>query len=87
MLAGFSAATGTSTIMTNAIVNPSPNTITIDGTVYEIEKLSDGAKQQLGNLRLVELEITRLNIQLAIANTAKSAYGAALREALAKQAN
>jgi Family of unknown function (DUF6447) len=72
-------------MMTNATVtnpNPNPNTITIDGTVYEADKLSDAAKQQLGNLRLVELEIARLNIQLAIAQTAKSAYGAALREAL-----
>ncbi len=71
--------------MTNAIVTPPPNTITIDGTAYETDKLSDGARTQLGNLRLVELEIARLNIQLAIANTAKSAYGAALRQALAQQ--
>ena len=34
--------------------NPNPVTITIDGTVYEADKLSDAAKQQLGNLRLVE---------------------------------
>ena len=71
--------------MTNAVVTPTPNTITVDGTEYETDKLSDAAKQQLGNLRAVEIEIGRLNIQLAIAQTARAAYGAALRQALAEQ--
>jgi tetratricopeptide (TPR) repeat protein len=84
--ADSSPAIGTSAIMTNAtVINPNPNTITIDGTAYETDKLSDAAKQQLSNVRLAELEIARLNIQLAIAQTARAAYGAALREALAKQ--
>jgi hypothetical protein len=73
--------------MPDTPINPNPqaNTITIDGTAYETDKLSDAAKQQLGNLQLAELEIARLNIQLAIAQTARAAYGAALRDALAKQ--
>jgi hypothetical protein len=73
--------------MPDTPINPNPqaNTITIDGTAYETDKLSDAAKLQLGNLQLAELEIARLNIQLAIAQTARAAYGAALRDALAKQ--
>jgi hypothetical protein len=63
----------------------SANTITIDGSAYETDKLSEAAKQHLANLHVVDLEIARLNMQLGIAHTARAAYGVALREALAKQ--
>jgi len=56
--------------------------ITIDGKKYDLAQLSDTAKQQLGNLGAVDQEIARLNTQLAIAQTARAAYSAALKEAL-----
>lgn len=60
-------------------------TITIDGKGYDLNQLSDTAKQQLGNLNAVDQEIGRLNMQLAIAHTARAAYSAALKEALPKE--
>ena len=59
--------------------------ITIDGKSYDMNQLSDAAKQQLGNLSAVDNEITRLNVQLAIAQTARSAYAGALQAALPKE--
>ena len=57
-------------------------TITIDTVDYELETLSDNAKQQLTNIQLVDAEVARLQMQLAIANTARSAYAAALKAEL-----
>lgn len=61
-----------------------PNTITIDNNLYELDSLSDDAKQQLGNFRVAEGEIARLQMQLALAQTARNAYGQALKAELAK---
>ncbi len=51
---------------------------------YKIADLSDNAKAQLQSLRLTDAEIQRLNMQLAIAKTAKNAYQTALANALPK---
>ena len=59
-------------------------TIDIDGKSYEIEKLSDEAKSQLGNIQAVDAEIQRYDRQKAIAQTARNAYARALQEELAK---
>lgn len=59
-------------------------TIDIDGKSYEIDKLSDEAKSQLGNIRAVDAEIQRLDRQKAIAQTARNAYARALQEELVK---
>lgn len=48
-----------------------PRIITIDNQEYPLESLSDIAKQQLMNLRVVDQEIARLQTQLAIAQTAR----------------
>lgn len=58
--------------------------ITIDGKEYDSEKLSDAAKAQLISLQATDAEIQRLNIQLAIAGTARNAYAKALQELLPK---
>jgi|TARA_R100001440_G_scaffold28026_1_gene45556 hypothetical protein len=58
--------------------------IDIDGKSYELDKLSDEAKSQLGNIRAVDAEIQRLDRQKAIAQTARNAYARALQEELAK---
>lgn len=59
-------------------------TIKIDGKKYDSEKLSDAAKAQLISLQATDAEIQRLNIQLAIAGTARNAYAKALQELLPK---
>ena len=48
--------------------------ITIDNQEYPLDSLSDVAKQQLMNLRVVDQEIARLQTQLAIAQTARAVY-------------
>jgi len=58
-----------------------PN-ITIDGTEYDLDLLSPGAKAQLGSIQFVDAEIDRLNAKLAVFKTAKLNYGTALRREL-----
>ena len=58
-----------------------PN-ITIDNTEYDLDSLSVEAKSQLQMLQITEQEIIRLNMQLAITQTARNAYAKALKEAL-----
>ena len=58
------------------------NQITIDGVQYDLDSLNDMAKQQLINLQVTDGEIARLQTQLAIVNTARTAYATALKAAL-----
>lgn len=60
-------------------------TITIDGKSYALDALTDETKQLLGNVRAVDREIARLRQQLAIAQTARSAYARAVADALPKE--
>ena len=60
-------------------------TITIDGTEYNVADLSDNAKQQVANLRVTDAEIEKLKQQLAIFQTARTAYAKALSEELPKK--
>jgi hypothetical protein len=53
-------------------------TWTIDGQEYNLADLSEGAKSQIVNLRVVDQEIANLKQQLAIMQTARNAYGSAL---------
>lgn len=57
-------------------------TITIDNIEYNADNLSDQAKQQLQMIQIADQEVTRLNAQLAIMQTARAAYINALRQAL-----
>jgi len=59
-------------------------TITIDGKEYDSEKMSQEALAQLNSIRVVDQEINRLQMQQAIAMTARNAYGKALQELLPK---
>lgn len=61
-------------------------TITIDNKNYAVESLSEAAKGQLTNLRVVDQEISRLQQQQAIAQTARNAYAKALQAELPKDA-
>ena len=49
-------------------------TLDFDGKQYPIDSLSDLAKAQINNIRATEQEIARLQVQLGIAQTARSAY-------------
>lgn len=60
-------------------------TVTIDGTEYNVADLSDNAKQQVANLQVTDAEIEKLKQQLAIYQTARTAYARALSEELPKK--
>ncbi len=57
-------------------------TVTIDGKDYAIDTLSDGAKGQLISLQAVDRRIENLQEELAILQTARIAYGNALKQEL-----
>jgi cell division protein ZapA (FtsZ GTPase activity inhibitor) len=57
-------------------------TITIDGNEYDVETLSDEIKAQLGSLQYVDSELARLRAQAAALQTARMAYGRALKQIL-----
>ncbi|MBV5297758.1 MAG: hypothetical protein JZU64_06350 [Rhodoferax sp.] len=58
--------------------------IKIDNQEYPLDSLSDLAKQQLTNLRVVDQEINRLQIQLGIAQTARAVYANGVKNNLPK---
>lgn len=60
-------------------------TLTIDGTDYNVADLSENARNQVMNLRVTDQEISRLQQQLAIAQTARTAYANALKDELPKK--
>lgn len=57
-------------------------TVLIDGTEYKLADLSENAKNQLINLRVVDQEIQRLQQQMAIVQTARTAYANELKKEL-----
>ena len=59
--------------------------ITIDGIAYNLTDLTDTAKQQLGNVRLVDQELARLRRQASIASVARATYAGAVAAALPKE--
>ena len=56
--------------------------ITIDGKEHDVDSLSDESKAQLGSLRFVDSELARLQAQAAALQTARIAYGRALKQTL-----
>ncbi|WP_040475440.1 DUF6447 family protein [Vreelandella jeotgali] len=63
------------------------NTLTIDGTGYNVADLSENAQNQVLNLRVTDQEIEQLQRQLAIHQTARRAYAQALSDELPKGKN
>lgn len=59
-----------------------PQYITINGTSYASENLSEAAKAQFLNVQVVDAELSRLQQQVAIAQTARNAYVSALIESV-----
>lgn len=58
--------------------------IKIDDKEYDLDILSEDARNQLGSLQFVDAELARLNAQVAVYQTARMAYSAALKELLPK---
>jgi len=56
--------------------------ITIDDKEYDLDRLSEDAKAQLGSLQFVDAELQRLTARIAVLQTARNAYSKALNEAL-----
>jgi hypothetical protein len=56
--------------------------IKIDDREFDFDSLPDGAKQNLNMLKLIETEIQHLQVQLAIANTARNAHLQSLKAQL-----
>jgi len=59
-------------------------TVTVDGKEYPMADLTDEARSQLANVQIADQEIARLNMLLALAQTARNAYATALGAALPK---
>ena len=58
--------------------------VSIDGTEYVLDDLSDNAKAQLLNIQFVDAQIQQLNNEWAVADTARIAYTRALKSELGK---
>lgn len=59
-----------------------PAMIKINDKEYKLDDLSEDAKAQLQGIQVADAEIKRLNIQLALAQTARNAYSQALQAVL-----
>lgn len=58
--------------------------ITVDGIEYNSEDLTDNGKAQLASLQFLEVQMTKLQNEIAVFQTAKSAYVSALKAELEK---
>ena len=58
--------------------------ITVEGIEYNTEDLTDNGKAQLASLQFLEAQMTKLKNEIAVYNTAKNSYIAALKVELEK---
>ena len=58
--------------------------ITVDGTEYETDGLSDNGKAQLASLQFLEVQMRKLKNEIAVYQTARKAYGKALKAEVEK---
>jgi hypothetical protein len=61
--------------------------ITIDGKEYDADALSDEAKAQLVSLQFCDMQLQRLQAEVAAMQTARMQYARALQEELQKPQN
>jgi len=59
-------------------------TLKIDGKDYDTEKLSKEVKVELARLRQCDQKIRQLEVDLAIAQTARKSYAMALKKLMPK---
>ena len=64
--------------------NEGKQKVSIDGTEYILDDLSDNAKAQLLNIQFVDAQIQQLNNEWAVADTARIGYTRALKSELEK---
>jgi prefoldin subunit 5 len=57
-------------------------TLKIDNKEYDLDTLSDECKAQLASIQFVDQELSRLQAQIAVLQTAKSTYAQALKSSL-----
>jgi hypothetical protein len=58
--------------------------ITVDGTEYDTENLSVNGKAQLASLQFLEVQMQKLKNEIAVYQTARAGYAAALKAELEK---
>ncbi|XOY56716.1 MAG: hypothetical protein ACMUJK_02980 [Rhodobacterales bacterium] len=58
--------------------------ITVDGTEYDTDNLSDNGKAQLASLQFLEVQMQNLKNEIAVYQTARAGYAAALKNELEK---
>ena len=58
--------------------------ITVDGMEYNTEELTDNGKAQLASLQFLEVQMKKLQNEIAVYQTARSSYVAALKVELEK---
>ena len=59
--------------------------ITVDGIEYNTEDLSDNGKAQLASLQFLEVQMSKLQNEITVFQTAKNAYISALKAELQKE--
>ena len=59
-------------------------TVTIDGKEYDLNDLSESAKEQLASLQFVQNELKRLEGQMAVFKTAQLTYAKDLGDEINK---
>ena len=58
--------------------------LTIDGVEYNSEDLTDNGKAQFASLQFLEAQMQKLRNEIAVFQTAKTAYVSALKDELQK---
>lgn len=58
--------------------------ITVDGIEYNTEDLSDNGKAQVASLQFLEVQMKKIQSEIAVYQTARNAYVAALKAELEK---
>jgi cell division protein ZapA (FtsZ GTPase activity inhibitor) len=58
--------------------------VNIDGVEYNLDELTQEAREQLTNIQFVDAQIQQLNNEWAVADTARIGYTRALNTELAK---
>jgi hypothetical protein len=56
--------------------------ITVDGIEYNTEDLSDNGKAQLASLQFLEVQMNKLNAEIAVYETARNSYVNVLKSEL-----
>lgn len=58
--------------------------ITVDGIEYNTEDLTDNGKAQLASLQFLEVQMVKLQSEIAVYQTARASYSNALQAELEK---